>query len=206
MIFDADLMTLRTGLLPVPITDDADKTQRDGQRMAAVLIPLILRAEGWNIVLTQRPETMPSHPGQVAFPGGKHEIGERVRDTALRETDEEIGVPPAQIELIGRLLSFNAVSKFRVTPYVGIVAPDAVFKPDPREVADVFEVPLAFLMNESNHVRRDVFFDGKDHVLWDMPYTGADGIYRNIWGMTAMTLYRLYQRAYCGIFETEFTG
>ena len=104
---------------------------------------------GWHVILTQRPETMPSHPGQIAFPGGKAEEGETIAQTALRETEEEIGVGAADVELLGRLPSFDAVSQFRITPFVGIVAPSAVIKPDPREVESVFEVPLAFLMNPS---------------------------------------------------------
>jgi len=148
--------------------------------------------------LTQRPETMPSHPGQIAFPGGKAEAGETIAQTALRETEEEIGVGAKDIHLLGRLPSFDAVSDFRITPYVGIVSSHADIIPDPREVESVFEVPLSFLMNADNHVRREVFFDGRDHVMFDMPYTEADGTYRNIWGMTAMTIYRLWQRGFEG--------
>jgi len=109
----------------------------------------------------------------------------------LRETEEEIGVGSASIELIGRLPSFNAVSQYRITPFVGIVSPKANIIPDQREVESVFEVPLSFLMNAENHIRREVFFDGQEHVLYDMPYDEPDGRHRNIWGMTAMTIYRL---------------
>lgn len=195
MTFDAELACVRRALLPLSITDGTDEIKRDGQRVAAVLCPLVMRSE-WQVVLTQRPETMPSHPGQIAFPGGKAEDDEAIAQTALRETEEEIGVANAHVELLGRLPSFNAVSQYRVTPFVGIIDPNATITPDPREVESVFEVPLSFLMNKANHVRREVFFDDQTHVLFDMPYDEPDGTHRNIWGMTAMTLYRLWQRGF----------
>lgn len=186
---------VRSALLPVKISDGTNEIKRDGQRKAAVLLPLVLRGT-WQVILTQRPETMPSHPGQIAFPGGKAEVGETIAQTALRETEEEIGVGSDDIELIGRLQSFNAVGEFRITPFLGIVSPSAVITPDPREVESVFEVPLSFLMNPDNHIRREVFFDNETHVLFDMPYDEPDGRHRNIWGMTAMTIYRLWQRGF----------
>ena len=186
---------VRAAILPVEISDGSNEITREGQRKAAVLMPLVLRDE-WHIILTQRPETMPSHAGQIAFPGGKAESGESIAQTALRETDEEIGVGSAQIDLIGRLPSFNASGSYRVTPFVGVVSPEAVVVPDPREVESVFEVPLAFLMNPENHIRREVFFDNENHILFDMPYDEPDGRHRNIWGMTAMTIYRLWQRGF----------
>jgi len=190
-------------LLPVEITDGTDRVQRDGQREAAVLMPLVYR-EDWQIILTQRPETMPSHAGQIAFPGGKREKIESIAEAALRETHEEIGIEAKQITLLGRLRSFNAVSEYRVTPFVGVVDADAVITPDPHEVESAFEVPLKFLMDPQNHVPRDIPFDGGMHRLWDMPYNEPSGQHRNIWGMTAMIIYRLYQRAVLGVYETEF--
>ena len=190
------LNQVHSALLPVEISDGTNEVKREGQRKAAVLMPLVLRGGSWHMILTQRPETMPSHPGQIAFPGGKAEPNETIAQTALRETEEEIGIQAESIELIGRLPSFNAVSKYRITPFVGVVSPSAKITPDPREVESVFEVPLNFLMNVENHVRRDVFFDGKQHVLFDMPYDEPDGRHRNIWGMTAMTIYRLWRRGF----------
>jgi len=192
MTSDAILDKVRKALLPVEISDDTDGVKRDGQRRAAVLFPLVMR-DSWHVILTQRPETMPSHPGQIAFPGGKAESGETIAQTALRETEEEIGVGAKDIDLLGRLPSFNAVSRYRITPFLGVVSPSAKITPDPREVESAFEVPLGFLMNADNHVRREVFFDGRDHVLFDMPYEEPNGRHRNIWGMTAMTIYRLWQ-------------
>lgn len=186
---------IRSALLPVDITGDDDAIQREGQRRAAVLMPLVLR-DSWQVILTQRPETMPSHPGQISFPGGKIEAGETAQNAAFRETWEEIGLTRDKIELIGRLPSFNAVSEYRVTPYVGIIEPSAELKPDPREVADIFEIPLSFLMDPKNHKPRDIFFDGREHRLYDMPYDEPSGVHRNLWGMTAMMIYRVYQRTF----------
>ncbi|MEP3892313.1 MAG: CoA pyrophosphatase [Hellea sp.] len=204
-MFDSDpiISKLLTGLLPVDISDGADELKREGQRGASVLMLLVMRDE-WQVILTQRPETMPQHPGQIAFPGGKRETDETALQAALRETEEEVGLKAKDIEMIGRLPSFNAVSEYRVTPFVGIVNADAKIIADPHEVEDVFETPLSFLMNAKNHVARDIFFDGRNHRLYDMPYDSDDGTHRNIWGMTAMMMYRLYQRSYLGVFETEY--
>lgn len=193
---DELLSRLSDALLPVDISDGADKVKREGQRVAAVLALLVKRETGWHVVLTQRPETMPSHPGQISFPGGKKEQSETVENAALRETEEEIGVEASDITLIGRLPSFDAVSSYRVTPFVGVMKPSAKMIANPGEVEDIFEVPMSFLMDDANHKPRTVFFDGKDHRLIDMPYNTPDGVHRNIWGMTAMMIYRLYQRLY----------
>lgn len=200
---DPIIAKLRTGLLPIAISDATDEVKREGQRGASVLMPLVMRDE-WQVIFTQRPQTMPQHAGQIAFPGGKREAGETAMQAALRETEEEIGLKNDSIFVIGRLPSFNAVSQYRVTPFVGVVDPSADIIPDNHEVADVFETPLSFLMNPENHIPRDVFFAGEDHRFYDMPYNEPDGTYRNIWGMTSMMMYRLYQRAYLGVFETDY--
>ena len=193
---DPVIQNVLSAILPVTSLGGQDEVKRDGQRVAAVMIPLVERDEQWHVILTQRPDTMPSHPGQIAFPGGKREFGETTLNAGLRETEEEIGIDRQFVTIVGRLPSFNVISNYRVTPFIGLIDPKAEITPDPHEVADVFEVPLSFLMNGDNHVSREVHFDGKDHVMVDMPYTGEDGVYRKIWGMTAMTLYRLYQRGF----------
>ena len=193
---DPVIQNVLSAILPVSSLLGDDEVKRDNQRVAAVMIPLVQRGDDWNVILTQRPDTMPSHPGQIAFPGGKREFGETTLNAALRETEEEIGIERHFVTIVGRLPSFNVISNFRVTPFIGLIDPEAVIIPDPYEVADVFEVPLVFLMDPENHVERTTFFDGKDHVMIDMPYTGWDGVFRNIWGMTAMTIYRLYQRGF----------
>jgi len=200
---DPIIANIVANILPVDISDGADQIKRKGQRGASVLMPLVMRDE-WRVILTQRPQTMPTHAGQIAFPGGKREAGESARQAALRETEEEIGLKQDAIKIIGRLPSFNAVGAYRITPFIGIVDSSAKIIADPREVDEVFETPLSFLMNPKNHVPRDVFFGGQDHRFYDMPYDEPDGTHRNIWGMTAMTMYRLYQRVHLGIFETDY--
>jgi 8-oxo-dGTP pyrophosphatase MutT (NUDIX family) len=139
---------------------------------------------------------MPNHAGQISFPGGKVEKNERARTAALRETQEEIGIEASKISLMGRLPSFDAAYAFRVTPFVGIVDSAADIRPDPREVAEVFEVPFEFFMNSDNHKPHPVNYGDKDFTMYDMPYTDAGGTYRYIWGMTAMIIYNLYQRGF----------
>lgn len=197
MDYESDNVITRvtSALLAVEITDNTHATTQEGQRAAAVLMPLVWR-EDWHVILTQRPEGLPRHSGEISFPGGRIEAGEDPLAAALRETREEIGVEEARVKPLGRLPSFDAVSGFRVTPYVGIVDPMAEIIPDSREVADVFEVPLAFLMNGDNHVPRPVTWKNRQFTMYDMPYEGADGVHRHIWGMTAMMMYRLWQRGF----------
>ena len=197
---DPVITRISKALHPIRIGDQTDRVMIEGQRRAAVMLALTKRAEAWHVLLTLRPDTMPTHAGQIAFPGGRIEAGETARAAAIRETQEEVGIGEQDLMLIGRLDSFNAASSFRVTPFVGIYHPEAQIIPDPREVADAFEAPLSFFMDPDNHKPRTVEYKGQDVKLYDMPYTGHDGIARNVWGMTAMMLYRLYQRAYVGNF------
>lgn len=192
---DSIVSRVAAALMPLSIDDGSDEIKRKGQRRASVLMPLVMRGQ-WNVILTQRPMTMPRHPGQISFPGGRREEKETAQEAALRETHEEIGVAPQAIKVLGRLPSFDAVSEYRVTPFVGIVDPRAKIIPCAREVDSVFEVPFSFVMNPNNHIVRDVSFDGREHRLYDMPYTEVDGTYRNIWGMTAMVMRTLYERGF----------
>lgn len=196
MVRDDFIQRVTDALLPVRIMDGTDSVKREGQRVASVLMPLVLRAGAWQVILTQRPMTMPRHPGQISFPGGRREANETALQAALRETEEEIGLRADAVTVLGRLPSFDAVSDYRVTPFVGVVDPTAPIIRDTREVDEVFEVPMDFILNGENHVARDVFFDGRDHRLYDMPYDGVDGQHRNIWGMTAMIMRRLYERGF----------
>ena len=193
---DLVLDRLRRAFLPLRITDGADLCTRDTQRRAAVLLPFIRRETGWHLLFTQRPETMPNHAGQIAFPGGKVEMDESAAEAALRETEEEVGIPPSAVELIGRLPSFDASGTFRVTPFAGIVAPDTPIVIDEHEVAEAFEVPLAWLMDPANHDGRSMEWGGETHTVWYMPYDGPDGMHRNIWGMTAGMTRRVWARGF----------
>ena len=193
---DPIIQRITRSALPVKIDNGSDNPERPGQRAASVLMPLVKRGDLWRVIFTQRPDTMPSHAGQISFPGGKREGGETALRAALRETEEEIGVSPLDIDVFARLPSFNAGNRFRVSPFIGIVKPSAEIVPDPVEVAEVFETPLRYLMDGRNHIPRDVEFNGVPERIWDMPWTDADGTTRHIWGMTAMMLYRLWERGW----------
>lgn len=179
-------------LQPVSMSDDTHIPKRTGQRPATVLMPLVKRDE-WRVLLTRRPMHMPTHPGQISFPGGRTEMGETPYQGALRETHEEVGIVATDIHLLGRLPSFDAVSEYRVTPFVGVLNPSAEIIPCPDEVEETIEIPFAFFMDSNNHVPRTVEFDGEVYKLFDMPWPDADNPSWQVWGMTAMMIYRLYQ-------------
>jgi len=181
-------------LQPVAITGDTHIPKREGQRPATVLVPLVLRAREWQVLFTRRPMHLARHPGQIAFPGGRTEAGELPHEGALRETREEVGVEAYDVHLLGRLPSFDAVSEYRVTPFVGLLNPDAKIIPDPGEVEEVFELPFLFFMNKNNHIKRQVEFDNEHHILYDMPWPDKENMVHNVWGMTAMMMYRLYEK------------
>jgi 8-oxo-dGTP pyrophosphatase MutT (NUDIX family) len=146
-----------------------------------VLVPIVARAEALTVLFTQRTEHLKAHSGQVAFPGGRaesHDPGPEA--TALRETHEEIGLDPARVELLGRLPEYHTRTGFRVTPVVGLVTPPLALAPDPNEVADVFEVPLSFLLDSRNHRRDSRLWQGEVRWFYTMTYGG-----RVIWGATA---------------------
>jgi len=156
---------------------------------AAVLVPLIEHPHGFTVLFTQRTPDLKSHAGQISFPGGRIEPGDADAEFgALRETTEEIGLPPSQVEVLGRLDPYITVSGYEVTPVVGAVTPPLHLKPDPTEVADVFEVPLAFFLDPANHQRHSRMANGVARAYYAMPY--AD---RYIWGATAGMLLNLYE-------------
>lgn len=155
---------------------------------AAVLVPLVLRDEGITVLFTQRTEQMAKHPGQISFPGGHVDAADADAEaTALRETEEEVGLSRDHIDLIGRLDTYVIRTGFKVTPVVGIVRPPFKIDPDSYEVDDVFEVPLSFLMDPANHERHSRIFEGHNREFYAMPY---DGYY--IWGATAGMIVNLH--------------
>jgi 8-oxo-dGTP pyrophosphatase MutT (NUDIX family) len=159
-------------------------------RPAAVLIPVIDRPEP-TVLLTLRTE-LPSHPGQIAFPGGKIDPHDATpADAALREADEEIGLERALIEPIGYLDLYLTFSGFRILPTVARVARDYSLTLNADEVADAFEVPLAFLMEPANHQRKTRDWKGIERAYYAMPFGE-----RYIWGVTAGILRNLYERIY----------
>lgn len=191
---DALIQRIQSVLEPLEIADETHTPKREGQRPASVLMPLVKRDEEWRVLLTRRPMHMKNHAGQVSFPGGKTEAGETPCAGALRETHEEVGIAQEDIHLLGRLSSFNAVSDFRITPYVGIFSPEAEIIPEAGEVEEAFEIPFSFFMSRNNHVRREVQFENENFILYDMPWPSAENRVHHVWGMTAMILHQLYKR------------
>jgi 8-oxo-dGTP pyrophosphatase MutT (NUDIX family) len=166
---------------------------------ASVLVPLVARDGGLQVLLTRRTEHLRDHAGQISFPGGRQE--ERDADavaTALRETEEEVGLAPAFIEVVGTLPTYATVTGFVVTPVVALVQPGFELALDSFEVAEAFEVPLGFLMNPANHQRHQLETPAGQRSFYSMPWqnTGADGLARHyfIWGATAAMLRNLYRR------------
>lgn len=162
-------------------------------RPAAVLVPLVWRATP-QVLLTQRPLHLPTHGGQIAFPGGKLDPadgGDPVR-CAMREAAEEVGLQPPWAEPLGTLPPYRTGSGFEITPVVALVQPAGPWRADPREVADVFEVPLAFLMNPRHHRHHELELHGVRRHWLSMPY--HDGVTeRFIWGATAGMLRNVYR-------------
>lgn len=151
---------------------------------AAVLVPVVLRPDGPTVLLTQRTEHLSDHAGQISFPGGRIEAHDETPEAAaLRETEEEVGLSRTRVQLIGRLDTYIVRTGFIVTPAVGFVHPPFDIDPDPFEVADVFEVPLAFIMDRGNHQRRSREFRGVQRSFYVLEYE-----HRYIWGATAAML------------------
>jgi len=154
---------------------------------AAVLVPLVLRRDGPTVMLTQRTDHLYDHAGQISFPGGRIEDGDATPEAAaLRETEEEVGLDRARVELIGRLDTYVVRTGFEVTPAVGFVHPPFDINPDPFEVAEVFEVPLDFVLDRGNHERQSREFKGVQRFFFVMQYKD-----RYIWGATAAMLVNL---------------
>jgi 8-oxo-dGTP pyrophosphatase MutT (NUDIX family) len=157
-------------------------------------VPLVVHAAGPTVLLTLRSDHLRDHAGQVSFPGGRAEPVDRdAVDTALREAEEEVGLPRAQVEVIGSLPSYTTVTNFVVTPVVGLIEPGYTVAPDPFEVAEVFEVPLDFLMAPAHHRRHAFDWPGGRREFLSMPWRpapGADEIF--IWGATAAMLRNFY--------------
>jgi 8-oxo-dGTP pyrophosphatase MutT (NUDIX family) len=156
-------------------------------RPAAVLVPLIDHADGMTVLLTQRTAHLSAHAGQIAFPGGRIEQQDvDAVAAALRETEEEVGLTRKLISVIGRLDTYVTGTGFEITPIVGIVTPRYTLAIDPNEVAEVFEVPLSYVLDSRNHNRTERESAGRTRVFFVLPYEG-----RNIWGATAGMLVNL---------------
>jgi 8-oxo-dGTP pyrophosphatase MutT (NUDIX family) len=159
-------------------------------RPAAVLIPVVDRAAA-TVILTERTAGLSSHAGQIAFPGGKIEGDETAAEAALREAEEEIGLKPSLVESLGYLDLYLTFSGFRILPTVARVAPDFALTPNRSEVADVFEVPLEYLMRPENYRRKSRDWNGIIRHYYEIPYLN-----HYIWGITAGILRNLCERIY----------
>lgn len=161
---------------------------RPNPTAASVLVPIVLREEGLTMLLTQRTAHLNDHAGQVAFPGGRaEETDADAIDTALRETEEEIGLDRRHIEVIGTLPLYFTGTGYEVTPVVALVLPPFELKRDPFEVAEIFEVPLSFLMDGQNHQRLSAELPSGRRSFYAMPYQNYF-----IWGATAGMLRNLF--------------
>ena len=162
----------------------------NGLRAAAVLVPIVPRDEGMMVLLTLRSHELPTHAGQIAFPGGKIDADDASPlAAALRETYEETGIEQRFISPTGYLDSYETGTGFTIVPIVGVLSHGFDLVPEPGEVSDIFEVPLKFLMNPANHMRRKTLWKGRMHEYSAMPYKD-----RYIWGATAGMLLDLYRK------------
>lgn len=177
---------------PVPPADPRDLHMSfipEGVRTtdAAVLVPIVRRPEGLQVLLTQRTSHLSDHAGQISFPGGRVEEQDAGREeTALRETEEEIGLSRERIRVLGRLPVYEIPSGFRITPIVGWVEPPFELTLDAFEVASAFEAPLAHFIDPDRYQRREYRFRGRHRHYMAVPHEG-----RYIWGATAGMLYSL---------------
>lgn len=156
---------------------------------AAVLVPVTDRPDP-GVILTQRTETLSRHPGQIAFPGGRVDPGDA--DTiaaALREAEEEIGLPRDQVTIVGPADRYRTITGFQVTPVIGVVPPDLMLTPHEAEVATVFEAPLAFLLDSANHIEASVEWQGRERHYYEIMWDG-----HRIWGATAAMIVNLSRR------------
>jgi 8-oxo-dGTP pyrophosphatase MutT (NUDIX family) len=165
-------------------SDDLERQHeisKQPSKPAAVLLLVVNHPEDPTVVFTQRTAHLADHAGQISFPGGRCDEGDcDPEDTALREAEEEVGIERGRIEVLGRLPEYHTSTGYRVTPVVGWAEPPLAYRPDPHEVADVFEVPLAFLLDAGNHRYESAFYKGRMRKYWAMPYGE-----RFIWGATA---------------------
>jgi 8-oxo-dGTP pyrophosphatase MutT (NUDIX family) len=191
---------------PPQWTPEVKREPAVGQRPpqeAAVLIPIVLRGDQGtepHILLTQRTLHLSSHAGQIAFPGGKVDAEDAsAEDAALREAEEEVGLAPQFVNILGTMPTYVTGTAFHITPVVGLVSPDHVVTPNAFEVAAVFEVPLSFLMNPANHRLHEWQRDGVKRQWYSMPYfepptsSTDQPVERFIWGATAGMIRNFYR-------------
>jgi len=190
----ADWLRQRFAVAPAPALR-SELPETDPLVPAAVLVPIVLRPTALTILLTQRTAHLRDHAGQVSFPGGRCEPDDATPTaTALREAKEEVGIEPAQVEILGMLDDYRTGTGFLVTPVVGLVQPPLDLKLDDFEVADVFEPPLEFLLQAGNFSRHQMEYCGAMREYWAVPWQD-----RFIWGATAGMLVELRELLFGGM-------
>ena len=167
----------------------SDAPFADGPGTAAAVLIAVTDRPQPSVILTKRPQGMRSHPGQVAFPGGKLDAGEDAVTAALREAEEELTLPREAVRVIGTSDLYRTGTGFDVTPVLGIVPPDLELVPNPAEVEAWFEAPLRLLLDERNWTQRSTFWKGRERAFLDMDYQGF-----RIWGVTAAIIANLGRR------------
>jgi 8-oxo-dGTP pyrophosphatase MutT (NUDIX family) len=161
---------------------------------AAVLLALVERPQGYTVLYTERAATLRNHSGQVAFPGGKIDAGDRdAAAAALREAWEEVALVPAEARVLGFMPNYFTGTNYLITPVVAVVRPSGPFLPNPGEVDEVFEVPLAMLMQQASYLTLRLVRKGVEHTTWQVDHDG-----HHIWGITANLTRRFYDLALAG--------
>ena len=176
---------------PVLLPGDAleEEEREAGLTPAAVLVAVVDRPEP-TVILTLRPETMRKHPGQISFPGGRIDPGDAGPiEAALREAEEEIGLPPSLVEVIGTADLYRTITGFEVTPVIGVLQPGFTPAPHAGEVAAVFEAPLAYLLDPAHQIVKHLDWKGRARSYYEIDYEG-----RRIWGATAAMIVNLSRR------------
>ncbi len=177
-------------------TADIDVQEKKLLTPSAVLVPLVERVirnnASYHVLLTKRANHLKHHAGQISFPGGRAELSDpTLEHTALRETFEETGITPKRVEVIGRLPNHQTISRYLITPFVGIIGDDYQLTLDQQEVSEAFEVPLSFVCNPANHTLQSAFFQGQKRYYYSIKYDNY-----NIWGATARILVEFSKHLY----------
>ncbi|WP_374414329.1 CoA pyrophosphatase [Novosphingobium colocasiae] len=177
----------------VPLHRDPRALMSEDFKPAAVLVALTEREEP-GVLLLHRPSTMRAHPGQVALPGGRIDADETPIDAALREAHEELGIAPALVRVIGQTDRYATGSGYDITPVIGVIPPDLAISPNPTEVAQWFEAPLAFVLDPANHHLKTSEWEGRKVDYFEIQWRE-----HRIWGVTAGVLRNLSLRLGCHV-------